>query len=124
LIVWSVTPGDDVVDNLVRSDADFAKQIEDINAALEDAVDRVMDAKPDAFILGISALSVWGGRRSSREISCRLRMYAGLPPRRPPRAAMVQATPARVCPSRNETSDRAKHWAWCARIATGSGAST
>src|SRR5262249_62171712 len=50
-----------IADNPVRSDADFATQIEDINAALEDAVDRVMDAKPNAFILGISALSVWGG---------------------------------------------------------------
>src|SRR5262245_17118013 len=50
-----------IADNPVHTDADFAKQIEDIDAALEDAVDRVMDAKPNAFILGISALSVWGG---------------------------------------------------------------
>src|SRR5262249_41232466 len=50
-----------IADNPVHSDADFAKQIEDIDAALEDAVDRIMDAKPNAFILGISALSVWGG---------------------------------------------------------------
>lgn len=50
-----------IADNPVKSDADFEKQLEDIDAALEDAVDRVMDAKPNAFILGISALSVWGG---------------------------------------------------------------
>src|SRR5262249_33660200 len=48
-------------DNPVRTDADFEKQLEDIDTALEGAVDRVMDAKPNAFILGISALSVWGG---------------------------------------------------------------
>ena len=40
---------------------EFEKQLEEINASLEAAVDRVMDAKPNAFILGISALSVWGG---------------------------------------------------------------
>jgi maleate isomerase len=50
-----------IADNPVRSDADFERQMEDIDAALEAAVDRVMDAKPNAFILGISALAVWGG---------------------------------------------------------------
>ena len=50
-----------VIDDPVTSDADFEKQLEAIDKSLEDAVDRVMDAKPNAFILGISALSVWGG---------------------------------------------------------------
>jgi len=45
----------------VTSDADFERQLEAIDKSLEAAVERVMDAKPDAFILGISALSVWGG---------------------------------------------------------------
>jgi maleate isomerase len=67
-----------IADNPVRSDADFAKQIEDINAALEDAVDRVMDAKPNAFILGISALSVWGGNVEwGEELKRRVRKVAG-----------------------------------------------
>src|SRR4029079_9311995 len=50
-----------IADNPVRADPDVETQREDINSSLEDAVDRVMDAKPNAFILGISALSVWGG---------------------------------------------------------------
>jgi maleate isomerase len=50
-----------IADNPVTSDADFERQLEAIDKSLEDAVARVMDARPNAFILGISALSVWGG---------------------------------------------------------------
>src|SRR6188472_2150243 len=50
-----------IADDPVTSDADFERQLEAIDKSLEDAVARVMDAKPNAFILGISALSVWGG---------------------------------------------------------------
>ena len=50
-----------IADNPVTCDADFERQLEAIDRSLEDAVERVMDAKPNAFILGISALSVWGG---------------------------------------------------------------
>lgn len=67
-------------DNPVRSDADFEKQLEDINASLEEAVDRVMDAKPNAFILGISALSVWGGTVEwGEDLKRRVRKVAGNP---------------------------------------------
>src|SRR5262249_57640124 len=54
-----------IADNPVHSDADFAKQIEDIDAALQDAVDRIMDAKPNAFILAISPLSLWAATPDS-----------------------------------------------------------
>src|SRR5215813_6546154 len=67
-----------IADDPVHSDADFAKQIEDIDASLEGAVDRVMDAKPNAFILGISALSVWGGNAEwGEELKRRIRKVAG-----------------------------------------------
>jgi maleate isomerase len=67
-----------IADNPVNSDADFEKQLEDINASLEDAVDRVMDAKPNAFILGISALSVWGGTVEwGEDLKRRVRKVAG-----------------------------------------------
>lgn len=67
-------------DNPVRTDADFEKQLEDINGSLEDAVDRVMDAKPNAFILGISALSVWGGTVEwGEDLKRRVRKVAGNP---------------------------------------------
>lgn len=67
-----------IADNPVTCDADFEKQLEDINSSLEDAVDRVMDAKPNAFILGISALSVWGGTIEwGEELKRRVRKVAG-----------------------------------------------
>jgi len=67
-----------IADNPVSTDEDFAQQIEDIDAALEDAVDRVMDAKPNAFILGISALAVWGGNVEwGEELKRRVRKVAG-----------------------------------------------
>ena len=50
-----------IPDMEIGSNADFDESIRLIDAALEDAVDRVMDCKPNAFILGISALSIWGG---------------------------------------------------------------
>lgn len=67
-----------IADNPVNSDADFEQQLTDIDAALEDAVARVMDAKPNAFILGISALAVWGGTIEwGEELKRRVRKVAG-----------------------------------------------
>ena len=49
-----------------------------IDLSLEDAVARAMDAKPNAFILGISALSVWGGNAQwGEELKRRIRKVAG-----------------------------------------------
>ena len=67
-----------IADNPVTSDADFERQLEAIDRSLEDAVARVMDAKPNAFILGISALSVWGGTIEwGEELKRRVRKVAG-----------------------------------------------
>ena len=52
-----------IPDMPIRTNEDFDELIRLIDAALEDAVDRVMDCKPNAFILGISALSIWGGNQ-------------------------------------------------------------
>ena len=62
----------------VRSDADFAKLAEDINGALEPAVESIMTARPNAFILGISALAVWGGNEAwGEDLKRRIRKVAG-----------------------------------------------
>lgn len=50
-----------IADMAVRSNEEFDELLRLIDLSLEDAVGRAMDAKPNAFILGISALSVWGG---------------------------------------------------------------
>jgi len=62
----------------IRTNEDFDKMVDLIDAALEDAVDQVMDCKPNAFILGISALSVWGGNAEwGEELKRRIRKVAG-----------------------------------------------
>ena len=62
----------------VRSDADFAKLAEDINQSLEPAVESIMTAKPNAFVLGISALAVWGGNAQwGEDLKRRIRKTAG-----------------------------------------------
>src|SRR6186997_2891252 len=67
-----------IADDPVTSDADFERQLEAIDKSLEDAVARVMDAKPNAFILGISALSVWGGTLEwGEDLKRRVRKVAG-----------------------------------------------
>lgn len=67
-----------IPDMSIATSADFDESIRLIDAALEDAVDRVMDCKPNAFILGISALSVWGGNLEwGDELKRRIRKVAG-----------------------------------------------
>lgn len=62
----------------VRSDADFEKLIAAIDESLDPAIDRVMTARPDHIVLGISALSVWGGSQASVEaLKERMRRRAG-----------------------------------------------
>ena len=50
-----------IPDDPIASDGDFDELIRRIDASLEAAVERVMTAKPDHLILGISAESIWGG---------------------------------------------------------------
>ncbi len=68
-----------VIEDLpVRSDEDFVDLVNRIDGSLEAAVARAMDAKPNAFILGISALSVWGGTPQwGEDLKARIRKVAG-----------------------------------------------
>ena len=67
-----------IPDMAIHSNEDFDESIRLIDAGLEDAVNRVMDCKPNAFILGISALSIWGGTAQwSEELKRRVRAVAG-----------------------------------------------
>jgi maleate isomerase len=62
----------------VRSNDDFDEMLRRIDAALEPAVASVMDCRPNAFILGISALAVWGGNAEWGEnLKRRIRRVAG-----------------------------------------------
>lgn len=67
-----------IPDMAIATNEDFDESIRLIDAALEDAVDSVMDCKPNAFALGISALSVWGGNLEwGDELKRRIRKVAG-----------------------------------------------
>src|SRR3981189_3100861 len=49
-----------IADDPVTSDDDFERQLKAIDKSLEAAVERAMDANPNACILGMSALAVCG----------------------------------------------------------------
>ena len=56
------------IENIPTTDDNsFDKSIELIDAGLDGAVERVMTCEPDYLVLGISALSVWGGTLASVE---------------------------------------------------------
>lgn len=62
----------------IKTSEDFDESIRLIDSALEDAVDRVMHCRPNAFALGISALAVWGGDLEWGEtLKRRIRKVAG-----------------------------------------------
>lgn len=70
-----------IPDDPVQSDDDFNELIRRIDAALDGAIERVLTAKPDHLILGISAESIWGGGlAAARVIKERIASLApGLP---------------------------------------------
>jgi maleate isomerase len=56
-----------IPDDPIASDGDFDRLIGRIDAALEGAVERVLTARPDHLVLGVSAESIWGGGRAAAE---------------------------------------------------------
>jgi maleate isomerase len=67
-----------VPDLKVQSNEDFERGIEALFGSLDAAVDQVMTCGPDHLILGISALSIWGGSRaSSDQLKARIAKRAG-----------------------------------------------
>src|SRR5437773_10594609 len=50
-----------IPDMPIRSNEDFDESMRLIDASLEAAVGRAMDARPNAFILGTSPLAICGG---------------------------------------------------------------
>jgi maleate isomerase len=67
-----------IPDRPVRTNEDFDEMVGQIDAALEPAVASVMDCRPNAFILGISALAVWGGNAEwGEELKRRIARVAG-----------------------------------------------
>jgi maleate isomerase len=70
-----------IPDDPIGSDGDFDELIRRIDAALEAALERVMTARPDHIVMGISAESIWGGGLAAADaIKARVdRLSGGLP---------------------------------------------
>ena len=67
-----------IPDDPIKSDAELEELVRRIDSALEEALDRVMTARPDHVILGVSAESFWGGGlEPSRRIAARVKARAG-----------------------------------------------
>jgi maleate isomerase len=67
-----------VPDLKIGSDEDFAKGIDALFDSIDGAIDQVMTCSPDHLVLGISALSVWGGsRKSARDLAAKMAARAG-----------------------------------------------
>ena len=67
-----------IPDDPIKSDAELEELVRRIDSALEEALDRVMTARPDHIILGVSAESFWGGGlEPSRRIAARVKARAG-----------------------------------------------
>lgn len=67
-----------VEDLAIHSDGDFARGIDALFDSIDGAIDQVMTCRPDHLVLGISALSVWGGsRRSAVDLAARMSARGG-----------------------------------------------
>lgn len=63
----------------IATDADFVRLVELLEGALDDAADTCMTCAPDGLLLGVTALSVWGGRDAAEARIAALQARAGVP---------------------------------------------
>lgn len=63
----------------IGSDADFVRLVDLLEAALDEACDTCMTCGADALLLGVTALSVWGGRQVAEARIAALEARAGVP---------------------------------------------
>jgi maleate isomerase len=67
-----------IPDDPVRSDEDFNALMDNIRAALMDAVDAVMSCSPDYLVMGMSAETFWDGLSGSVELERRVEARSGV----------------------------------------------
>lgn len=67
-----------IPNNPVADDKDFLKLMDDIRAALMQAVDVVMTCEPDYIVMGMSAETFWDGLDGSKQLQERLEKRSGL----------------------------------------------
>src|SRR5438270_4907891 len=62
----------------IRNDADFERLMENIRAAMLQAVDEVMTCEPDHLIMGMSSETFWDGLPGSQRLQARIEARAGV----------------------------------------------
>jgi maleate isomerase len=67
-----------IPDTPVHSDEDFNVLMDNIRAALMDAVDAVMSCSPDYLVMGMSAETFWDGLEGSVDLERRVQARAGV----------------------------------------------
>lgn len=63
----------------IHDDNDFLSVVRAIDQAVEPAVDRVIKAKPDHLIVGVSIEAVWGGLKGAEALRKRIEDRSSLP---------------------------------------------
>lgn len=67
-----------IPDDPIGGDRDFEILMDRIRAELMQAVDRVMTARPDHVVMGMSSETFWGGLAGSRDLKAKLEERAGM----------------------------------------------
>jgi maleate isomerase len=63
----------------LSNDAEFEGLIEQLDATIEAAVERVLTLKPDYMMMGMSAGTFWGGLEGSKRFTAKIEALSGLP---------------------------------------------
>lgn len=61
-----------------RAPEDLGRFVEGVKKRIPDAITRVMQAKPDALVLGISISVLWGGLKGNEELKAQVKADTGL----------------------------------------------
>jgi maleate isomerase len=63
----------------LSNDEEFEGLIEQLDATIEAAVERVLTCKPDYMMMGMSAGTFWGGLEGSKRFTAKIEAQSGLP---------------------------------------------
>ncbi|HCK79329.1 MAG TPA: arylmalonate decarboxylase [Actinobacteria bacterium] len=63
----------------LSNDAEFEGLIEQLDATIEAAVERVLTCQPDYMLMGMSAGTFWGGLEGSKAFTAKVAAWSGLP---------------------------------------------
>lgn len=67
-----------IPDDPIRSDEDFSVLMDNVRAAMFEAIDRVMTCSPSYFVMGMSAETFWDGKDGSDVLKARIENHTGL----------------------------------------------